>query len=95
MPLTNEEVLNIAHLARLNLSEEELALYRDQLSAILEHFERLKLVDTSNISENTGVPEAGLLRDDVPIQGLEFEKVLLNAANIEGRQFKVPPVFGS
>lgn len=95
MSLTIAEVTHIAHLARLNLTEEELTLYREQLSAILEYFERLKLVDTTSIPASPGNLAGGLLREDIPIPGLEVEKALQNAAIIEGHQFKVPPVFGS
>ncbi|NIV31624.1 MAG: Asp-tRNA(Asn)/Glu-tRNA(Gln) amidotransferase subunit GatC, partial [Anaerolineae bacterium] len=49
MKLTREEVQHIAELARLALSDEELALYQEQLSAILEHFERLQELDTELI----------------------------------------------
>ncbi len=46
MILTNEEVEHIAHLARLRLTQEEVGLYREQLSAILEYAGRLQAVDT-------------------------------------------------
>ena len=49
MKLSREEVEHIAELARLALSEEELALYQEQLSDILEHFEQLQELDTEAI----------------------------------------------
>jgi aspartyl-tRNA(Asn)/glutamyl-tRNA(Gln) amidotransferase subunit C len=94
MALTLDEVSHIADLARLFLTEEELALYREQLSAILDYASRLQQVDTSDIDAASSVlPTESLLREDIPIPGLEIDKVLQNAAKTEKRQFKVPPVF--
>ena len=94
MALTLDEVSHIADLARLSLTDTELTLYRDQLSAILDYASRLQQVDTSDIDAASSVlPAESLLREDIPIPGLEIDKVLQNAAKTEKRQFKVPPVF--
>jgi aspartyl-tRNA(Asn)/glutamyl-tRNA(Gln) amidotransferase subunit C len=94
MALTLDEVSHIADLARLSLTDAELTLYREQLSAILDYASRLQQVDTSDIDATSSVlPTESLLREDIPIPGLEIDKVLQNAAKTEKRQFKVPPVF--
>jgi aspartyl-tRNA(Asn)/glutamyl-tRNA(Gln) amidotransferase subunit C len=49
MSLTPEQVLKIAHLARLNLSEADIALYTPQLSNILGFIEQMNQADTSNV----------------------------------------------
>lgn len=49
MSLTPEAVKKIAHLARLNLSESDMALYTPQLSGILDLIEQMNQVDTSKI----------------------------------------------
>lgn len=49
MSLTLEEVRKIAHLARLNLSENEIAQYGPQLSRILDFIEQMNQVDTSPV----------------------------------------------
>jgi aspartyl-tRNA(Asn)/glutamyl-tRNA(Gln) amidotransferase subunit C len=49
MSLTLDEVRKIAHLARLNLSEGEIALYGPQLSRILDFIEQMNQVDTSKV----------------------------------------------
>lgn len=49
MSLTPEDIRKIAHLARLNLSEKDIALYTPQLSSILEFIEHMNRVDTSNV----------------------------------------------
>jgi aspartyl-tRNA(Asn)/glutamyl-tRNA(Gln) amidotransferase subunit C len=49
MSLNQEQVKKIAHLARLNLSEEEITLYMSQLSSILDFVEQMKSADTTQI----------------------------------------------
>lgn len=49
MSLSLDDVRKIAHLARLNLSEADIALYGSQLSSILEFIEQMNQVDTTNI----------------------------------------------
>lgn len=49
MSLSPEEVKKIAHLARLTLSEQEIAMYAPQLSRILDFIEHMNQVDTANI----------------------------------------------
>lgn len=49
MSLTPEQVLKIAHLARLNLSEADIALYTPQLSNILGFIEQMNQTDTSHV----------------------------------------------
>jgi aspartyl-tRNA(Asn)/glutamyl-tRNA(Gln) amidotransferase subunit C len=72
MPLTIDEVTHIADLARLSLPEEELALYREQLSAILDYASRLQQVDTSDIPPTSSVlPLRSMLREDSPVPGLD------------------------
>ncbi len=91
--LSREEVLHIAYLARLELTEEEIEEYRKQLSAILDYFERLKEVDTEGIPPTASVlPPRTVLREDEPQQGLSREELLANAPDVEDGQFRVPPV---
>lgn len=93
MPLTIEEVTHIADLARLSLSDEEISLYREQLSAILDYASRLQQVDTRGIPATSSVlPLQSMLREDTPVPGLDIDKALQNASKTEDRQFKVPPV---
>jgi len=93
MPLTKNEVSDIARLARLQLNEVELALFSSQLSDILEYADRLSQVDLSQADElKSIVPDRAPLRDDIPGSSLSIKRLMGNAANIEKRQFKVPPV---
>lgn len=93
MILTNEEVKHIALLARLQLNQEEIDLYREQLSAILEYAGRLKSVDTDRISPTSSVLALEcILRRDEPRQGLSQEDLLRNAPLVDQGRFRVPPV---
>lgn len=93
MTLTPEEVEHIAELARLRLTEEEKARFREQLSAILDYFARLQTLNTSSIPPTSSVlPARSVLRLDEPRPGLSLEDLLRNAPDTEGAQFRVPPV---
>ncbi len=93
MSLTKEEVEHIAELARLELTEEEKARYREQLSDILDYAARLQALDTSHIPPtSTVLAKRSLLRPDVAVVGLSTEEVLSNAPRAEQKQFRVPPV---
>jgi len=95
MSLTLDEVRHIAELARLRLTEEELHKYRDQLSAILDHFARLNELDTSNIEPTaTVLPLRTVLRPDKARPSLPRESLLENAAEVDPAvgMFKVRPV---
>jgi len=93
MSLTLEQVEHIAALARLRLSDDEKALYREQLSSILDHIARLQELDTSDIPPTSSVlPERSVLRPDKPRSGLSREALLRNAPQVENRQYRVPPV---
>jgi aspartyl-tRNA(Asn)/glutamyl-tRNA(Gln) amidotransferase subunit C len=93
MVLSLEEVEHIALLARLELSQAEKEIYREQLSAILDYAVRLRELDTSGIPPTSSVlPVQSILREDEPRPGLPIEDILLNAPQQEDGQFKVPPV---
>jgi len=96
MSLSLEEVEHIATLARLELSDEEKARYRQQLSAILDYIARLQELDTADIPPTAGALTAeSHLRADEPRPGLGRAALLANAPEVEREQFKIPPVFGS
>jgi len=93
MKISLEEVQHIATLARLALSDEEQALYQEQLSAILEYFERLQELDTETIAPTaTVLPLRSVMRADEPRQPASREDILANAPAAEEGCFKVPAV---
>ena len=93
MPLEPSEVKHIASLARIGLTEDEIMMFGDQLSQILEQFEVLNELDTSGVAP-TG-HASGLqtvMRDDQAIDSLDHEDVLKNAPSREGEFFRVNSV---
>ena len=94
MSLTLTEVEHIANLARLTLTDEEKAKYRQQLSSILDYATMLQELDTSSIPPTSGVlPSQCPLRIDDPKEPLSTSELLKNAPESKQNQFKVPPVF--
>ena len=94
MSLTHEQIQHIANLARLELTDEELARYREQLSSILDHFEQLQTLDTENVPPTASIAvDQASLRADEPRPGLNLDELLQNSPESEQRQFRVPPVF--
>lgn len=96
MKLTREQVMNIAELAKLELTEDEIAQYGDQLSAILDYAAKLEALDTANIPPTaTVLPLENIMREDVVRPSLERAEALANApAALEG-QFRVDAVMDS
>ena len=93
MKLSREEVLNIARLARLGLSEAEIDRMGEQLSDILENFEVLKQVDTSDVPPTAQpIDLRNVLRDDEVAPSLPSGDVLANAPHKEGDYFRVRAV---
>ena len=95
MELSHDQVRDIAELAKLDLTEAEVALYADQLSHILQYFERLQTLDTSTIEPTASVlPLKNVFRPDVAGAALPPEDVIANAADTEDNQFRVSAVLG-
>ncbi|MBE0695683.1 MAG: Asp-tRNA(Asn)/Glu-tRNA(Gln) amidotransferase subunit GatC [Anaerolineaceae bacterium] len=93
MSLTLEEVEHIAELARLELTDDEKARYREQLSDILDYAARLQTIDTSKISPTASVlAKRSILRADTAVEGLNIDQALKNAPSTSENQFRVPPV---
>jgi aspartyl-tRNA(Asn)/glutamyl-tRNA(Gln) amidotransferase subunit C len=93
MKLTRDEVLHIAELARLGLSEGEVERYREQLSDILSYAERLQQIDLSGISPSARVQNLqNVLREDVVIPSFPRDAILANAPQAAEGCFKVPAV---
>jgi len=90
-----EEVLRIAILARLGLSEAEVGRFKDQLSHILESFEILQQVDTTGVPPTTHpITLENVLRGDDVADSLPQNMVLANAPRKDGDFFKVRAVLG-
>jgi aspartyl-tRNA(Asn)/glutamyl-tRNA(Gln) amidotransferase subunit C len=93
MSVDTATVAKIAALARIKLSEAELAAMVPELNGILAWVEQLGEVDVTGVEPMTAViPNHLRLRDDVVTDGDVREKVLANAPAREGSFFGVPKV---
>jgi aspartyl-tRNA(Asn)/glutamyl-tRNA(Gln) amidotransferase subunit C len=93
---SNEQTLQIAKLARLRLSDEEVELYGNQLGSILGYVEKLQELDTENVPELQHAAQLqNVFRDDVVNQCSEEsrKRALDNFSNREGDLLKVQAVF--
>jgi len=91
--LSHETVRSIAELAKLELTDEEIARYAGQISHILQYFAHLPQVDTSHIEATASVlPLPNVLREDIVGTSLPPEKVIANASDSAENQFRVSAV---
>lgn len=92
--LTRDDVLKLASLGRLKLSDEEIGRFRHELSEILNYVEKLDSVDTEGLeptSQVTGL--INVMRPDQPIKyRAEPDSLLKNAPEVVDRQIKVKRV---
>ena len=93
MKLSREEVLHIAALAKLGMTEEDITHFGAQLSNILENFEVLQKVDTEGIAP-TAQPNAlcNVMKADVVEPSMSPSEVLDNAPRRDGDFFRIRPV---
>lgn len=91
--VTREEVEHIAHLARLQISEEETADMQETLESILNFATQIDTADTSAVEPTYHVLDLqNVLREDKAIEGIPQELALKNAKETEAGQFKVPAI---
>ena len=97
MKISREEVLRVADLAYLNLSETELETYRAQIDEILEYISKLNELDTANVAPMAQVladdqTADATLREDVIVSCNVASEVLTQAPDPEPPYFRVPKV---
>ncbi len=94
MSITREDVLKVAELARLALTDAEIELYTNQLQRILKHVEKLSELPTIGIEPAFfSVPKSGpVLRDDAEGSSIARDSALKNAPSSERGCFKVPKI---
>jgi aspartyl-tRNA(Asn)/glutamyl-tRNA(Gln) amidotransferase subunit C len=96
VPLTDDDVRKLALLARLELSDEELAKVRPQLDSILVFVERLSELETDDVEPMTTALDVGnRWRGDIQVPGLSNDQALENSPSHDDQCFLVPPVLGS
>jgi aspartyl-tRNA(Asn)/glutamyl-tRNA(Gln) amidotransferase subunit C len=91
--LSRQEVEHVALLARLELSDEEKERLTGRLNQIMEHFEMLQELDTSQVEPTShSVPLQNVFRADVAGPSMPVEDVLANGPETRDDQFVVPQV---
>ena len=95
MKISRQEVLHIALLSRLGLTDEEVDKLSEELSNILENFEVLQQVNTDDIPPTAqSISLQNVVSDDRIIPSLPSSEVLSNAPQREADFFKVRAVLG-
>ena len=93
MSVSKEEVLYVAGLAKLHLSEDEISILSRDMNAILGYMERLNNLDTSDVEPLEHVIELGKrYRPDKAHEPLAHQKALENAPDADSDYFRVPKV---
>jgi len=94
--LTREDVLKLARLARLKLSDDEVAEYQKELAEILKYVEQLQDVDVTGLeptSQVTGLTNV-TRKDEVIDYGYQAQDLLKNVPLVENDQLKVKRMIG-
>ncbi|MGC1106912.1 MAG: Asp-tRNA(Asn)/Glu-tRNA(Gln) amidotransferase subunit GatC [Candidatus Acidiferrales bacterium] len=97
MKISREDVLHVAELAHLELTEPEVEKFRQQLDGILSYIDKLKQLDVSGVEPMAQVLEAhaapeATLRDDVVRRSDVSKTILEQAPHAKAPYFRVPRV---
>ena len=91
--ITKNEVKKVAHLARLELNEDEINKHAEQLEKILEYIEQLEKIDTNDVPSTTRAIEViNVFRKDENITSDCTEELLELGPSREDKFFKVPKI---
>jgi aspartyl-tRNA(Asn)/glutamyl-tRNA(Gln) amidotransferase subunit C len=92
MGITREEVLHVARLARLELSDEEVTRFREQLEAILEAVSKVSELDLADVPPTSHPLQiANAWAEDEPHECLTLDEAFANAPDRDGDFFRTPP----
>jgi aspartyl-tRNA(Asn)/glutamyl-tRNA(Gln) amidotransferase subunit C len=95
VPLTPDDVANLARLARIELTPDELAMLAPQLDVILESVAHVSDVAADDIPPSShALPLTNVFREDVVIPSLPLADVLAGAPAAELDRFRVPRILG-
>ncbi|HMK99488.1 MAG TPA: Asp-tRNA(Asn)/Glu-tRNA(Gln) amidotransferase subunit GatC [Acidimicrobiales bacterium] len=93
--LSREDVVHVARLARIALSDDELDRYAEQLANVLEHAAAISALDTAGVAPTAHpLPLRNVMRPDEVVACLDRETVLSEAPEAEEGRFRVPPILG-
>ena len=90
--ITRDEVLHVARLARLELTDDEVAKFQEQLSDILEAVSKVSELDLSDVPPTAHPLEiANAWGEDEPHECLTLDEVFANAPDRDDDHFRTPP----
>jgi aspartyl-tRNA(Asn)/glutamyl-tRNA(Gln) amidotransferase subunit C len=93
MALTGDQVRWVAHLARLEFSPEELDVFTDQLSKIVDYVNQLQQINTEGVEPlSHALPIHNVFRPDETKPSLTADEALANAPDRKGNFYGVPAV---
>lgn len=93
--ISTDDVAHVARLARLSLSDDELARFTDQLGAVLDHAADVEALDVAGVPPTAHpFPLVNVHRPDEPGPCLDRAEVLAQAPAVEDDRFRVPPILG-
>ena len=94
--IDREEVKKVANLARLNITEDEEVAFTTQLNSILEYFDQLSELDTTNVKPTTrAIETSNITRTDTLTPFPAKEDLLKAAPEQQGEFFRVPKIISS
>jgi aspartyl-tRNA(Asn)/glutamyl-tRNA(Gln) amidotransferase subunit C len=95
MKITKEQVVHVANLARLDLDEESIGKFAEQIGNILEYIDILNRVETEGVAPTShAIFLTNAFREDKVKEHLDRNKALANAPEKEDGNFVVPKVIG-
>ncbi|MGH9124752.1 MAG: Asp-tRNA(Asn)/Glu-tRNA(Gln) amidotransferase subunit GatC [Acidimicrobiales bacterium] len=93
--ISRDDVAHVARLARLDLTDEELETFTEQLGAVLDHARDVASLDTAGVPPTAHpLPLRNVLREDEPVASLDRDEVLAQAPEAEADRFRVPRILG-
>jgi len=96
MTISRDEVLYVAHLARLDIKDDEMERLGGQIDDILNYVEKLKQADTKGVDPTSqSISIVNRLREDMIVQSIGAEKAVLNAPESNEGLFVVPKVINN
>ncbi len=91
--ISSSDVRKVAHLARLELPDDQIETYTAQLEEILSYIDHLQAVDTKNVPPTTRAVEViNAMREDLVNVNCSREDILNQAPHREGDFFRVPKI---
>tara|TARA_B100000214_G_scaffold182784_1_gene131848 strand:- start:55 stop:342 length:288 start_codon:yes stop_codon:yes gene_type:complete len=91
--ISSSDVRKVAHLARLELSEDQIEIYTEQIEKILSYVDQLQEINTENIPPTTRAVEVvNAMREDLVEVNCSREELLNQAPQREGDFFRVPKI---